>query len=155
MEVFIKGTIFVADPLTMEEQKDFREERKEEFTSTVIPVVQEQATVDKKTVESGKVRIEKKVVEVEKTIDIPLLKEGYEIERVPVNKIVDSHPSIREDGDIIIIPVVREVLVVEKRLELVEEVHVIKHRTEVPHTENFTLRKEEVNVERNPSGNDI
>ena len=120
---------------------------------TTIPVVQEQARIDKTNIETAKIRIEKKVLEVDKTIDIPLLQEGYEVERVPINKIVESHPPVREDGDTIIIPVVREVLVVEKRLELVEEVHVIKRKTTVDHRESITLRKEEVTVERTPANN--
>ena len=121
--------------------------------STVIPVMQEQATIDKEVVETAKIYVQKKVTEVEKNVDIPLLQEGYEIERVAVNQYVDTYPQIREDGNTIIIPVVREVLVVEKRLELVEEVRVIKRATTVDHKETFTLRKEEVNVERKPTNN--
>ena len=122
-------------------------------SGTVIPVVQEQATLTKEEVETAKVRIQKHVTEVEKTVNIPLLQEGYEVERVPINQYVDSYPQIRHDGDTIIIPVVREVLVVEKRLELVEEVHVVKRQTTVDHRETFTLRKEEVNVERTATNN--
>ena len=121
--------------------------------STVIPVVQEQATVGKEEIETAKVWIQKKVTEVEKNVNIPLLQEGYEVERVPINQYVDSYPQVREDGNTIIIPVVREVLVVEKRLELVEEVHVVKRKTTVDHRETFTLKKEEVNVERTPTNN--
>jgi uncharacterized protein (TIGR02271 family) len=119
-----------------------------EQTASVIPVIQEQARIDKTEIESAKIKVQKKVVEVEKTVDIPLMKEGYDIERVPVNRFIDTHPPIREEGNVIIVPVVREVLVVEKRLELVEELHIIKHETTVDHKESFTLRKEEVNVER-------
>jgi uncharacterized protein (TIGR02271 family) len=121
--------------------------------STVIPVVQEQATIDKKEIETAKLTVQKKVIDVEKNVDIPLLQEGYEVERIPINQYVDTYPQVREDGNTIIIPVVREVLVVEKRLELVEEVHVIKRKTTVDHRETFTLRKEEVTVERIPTNN--
>jgi stress response protein YsnF len=47
-----------------------------------------------------------------------------------------------------IIPVVREVLVVEKRLLLVEELHVTKTQVQKQETQHITLRKEEVIVER-------
>ena len=47
--------------------------------STVISVVQEQAHIHKQEVETGKVRVQKKVLEIEKSIDIPLKKEGYEV----------------------------------------------------------------------------
>jgi uncharacterized protein (TIGR02271 family) len=121
--------------------------------STIIPVVQEQASVGKEEIETAKVWIQKKVTEVEKNVDIPLLQEGYDVERIPINQYVDTYPQVREDGNTIIIPVVREVLVVEKRLELVEEVHVVKRKTTVDHRETFTLKKEEVNVERKPANN--
>lgn len=119
----------------------------------VIPVVQEQATISKEERETSTVRIHKNVVEVEKNISVPLLQEGYDVQRIAVNQFVDATPPVREEGDTIIIPVVREVLVVEKRLELVEELHVIKRKTTVDRTESFTLRKEEVNIERIPTNN--
>ena len=118
--------------------------------SKTIPVVQEQARIDTVETESAKIHIHKTVTEVEKTVNVPLMKEGYHIERVPVNSFVEAAPPVREEGDTVIIPVVREVLVVEKRLELVEEVHITKQRTTVERQENFTLRKEEVNIERIP-----
>lgn len=47
-----------------------------------------------------------------------------------------------------VVPVVEEVLVVEKRLVLVEELHVRKRRVEERRPQAFTLRKEEVVAER-------
>src|SRR5215204_1036574 len=102
----------------MQEQNDFREERKkEEPESMVIPVIHEQARISKEQAETARVKIQTKVTEVEKTINIPLLQENYEVKRVPVNQYVDAHPPVKEEGDEIIIPVVQEVLVVEKKLE--------------------------------------
>lgn len=134
--------------------------RKEETTqpasgaeTTVIPVVQEQAHIHKEQVESGKVHVQKKVTEVEKILEVPLMQEQYEVRRVPVDQLVDEHPPIREEGDHLIIPVVQEVLVVQKRLKLVEEVHLIKRQTTVTRTESFTLKKEDVTVERTSTDN--
>jgi stress response protein YsnF len=47
-----------------------------------------------------------------------------------------------------IIPVIQEVVVIEKRLMLVEEIRVNKHQTETKVSETITLRKEEINIER-------
>lgn len=132
----------------MKEEQDFREDRKTAAGPAVIPIIQEHATIHTHAEETGKLKIRTTVSEVEKNIDVPLVQEGYEIKRIPVNQFVDAAPPAREEGDVTIIPVVREVLVVEKRLELVEEVHIIKHRTTVSHQENFTLKKEEVHIER-------
>jgi uncharacterized protein (TIGR02271 family) len=56
--------------------------------------------------------------------------------------------AIREEGDTTIIPLLEEIIMVEKRLVLREELHVRKRRIEEPHTEQITLRREEANVER-------
>ena len=108
--------------------------------------------VTKEIVETGKVHIRKRVTEEEATINLPLIQEGYHIERVPGKKdLLTQYPAIRYEGDNMIVPVVREVLVVEKRYEVLEEVHVIKTKTEVPHLQQITLLKETVEVKRTPS----
>lgn len=117
----------------------------------VIQVVQEHVTVSKDVVETARVHIRKRVVEEEQTLNIPLIQEGYDVRHVPVNKIVDKMPAVRQDGDTTIIPVVREVLVVQKQYELVEEVHVVKTRTAIPHMQDITLRKEQVEIVRKPT----
>lgn len=51
-------------------------------------------------------------------------------------------------GDVMIVPLLEEVLVVEKRLMLKEELHISKRRTEVHNPQRVILRSEEVTVER-------
>lgn len=119
---------------------------------TVLPVIEEHLVITKEVVETGKVFIRKRVTEEEASINIPLIQEGYQVERLPGKKdLLTQHPPIRYEGDNMIIPVVREVLVVEKRYEVIEEVHVIKTKTEVPHLQQITLLKEEVHIERKSS----
>lgn len=116
---------------------------------TVIPVTQEFITVSKEVVETGKVHIRKTVTEEEATVNLPLIQEGYQIERRPGSKeLLTKYPPIRHEGENMIIPVVREVLIVEKRYEVLEEVHVIKTKTEVPHLQQVTLLKESVDIKR-------
>ena len=144
----------------MEENKDFRAQNDPRITSigdanrgtTILPVIEEHMVVTKEIVETGKVNIRKRVTEEEATINLPLIQEGYQIERIPGKKdLLTQYPAIRYEGDNMIVPVVREVLVVEKRYEVLEEVHVIKTRTEVPHLQQITLLKETVDVKRTPS----
>jgi uncharacterized protein (TIGR02271 family) len=96
----------------------------------VIPVIQEQATVQKRVVETGRVRIAKHVREYEEIVDVPHFQEEVKVERVPVNQFVDAVPEVRTEGETTIIPVVEERYVVEKRLFVVEELHVRKERHE-------------------------
>ena len=78
------------------------------------------------------------------------------VTRVPVNRTLsegEAAPQVRDEGGVTIIPVLEEVLVVEKRLVFKEEVH-IRHTTsgedvEVP----ITLRRQRAVVERvSPTG---
>jgi len=116
----------------------------------VIPVVEEVATVQKRAVEAGMVEIHKTVHERTEVIDIPLHSEEVEIERVNVNRIVDEPVQVRHEGDTMIIPLLEEVLVVEKKLVLREEVHVKRVRKEVHESREVTLREERVEVARRP-----
>ena len=54
----------------------------------------------------------------------------------------------RYEGDVMIIPVLKEVAVIEKRIMLVEEIHVSKKQTEKTETREVTLRKEEIKITR-------
>lgn len=122
--------------------------------SSVIPIIEERAVIGKEIVESGKVRISKRVSEHEKIIDEPLLHEEVSVERVAVNQFVDTPPEIRHEGETMIIPVVEEQLVLKKRLFLVEEIHVRKQVVESHEPQRITLLKEEVEVNRSAVSED-
>lgn len=114
-----------------------------------IPVVEEQVRIDKKTVETGSVHVYKDVHEEQVSVDVPTVQEEVNVERVAINEYVESAPpSVRYEGDVMIIPVLHEELVLVKRLKLVEELHVTKRRIETHEQQQVTLRKEEVNVSR-------
>lgn len=116
----------------------------------VIPVIEEQVSVQKHMRESGVVEIRKSVHERTEVIDYPLLSEEVEIERVSVNRVVDEPVGIRHEGDTMIIPLLEEVLVVEKRLVLREEVHVKRVQHEVQESKSVLLRQEHVDITRRP-----
>lgn len=112
----------------------------------VIPVIEEQVRVEKEWVDAATIVVRKTSSEEQVAVDIPLVQETYRIEHVPINKLVDVAPSIREEENVTIIPVVREVLV--KRYEIVEEVHVIRERKSTTEHQELTLRKEKVEINR-------
>lgn len=118
---------------------------------TIIPVIEERVQVGKKVVESGKVHISKSVSEQIESISIPVNHEEVQVERVAVNQYIESHPPpVRHEGDTMIIPVLQEVLVVEKRLLLVEELHITKKQVQTEEVRDIKLRKEEVHITRTP-----
>lgn len=114
----------------------------------VIPVIEEQIQVGKQVVETGKLRITKTIHEEAQQVDLPLLQEEFSVERVPINEYVDTPPATRVEGDTTIYPVLKEVLVIEKKLVLVEEVRITKRQQIAHDPQHIILRKEEVTVDR-------
>lgn len=122
--------------------------------SRVIPLVEEEIEVHKEEIDLARVVVNKIVHERQETIDQPLLEERVRVERIPKNVIVEAPIPIRHEGDEIIVSLVEEVLVVEKRLMLKEEVRITKEKTEVHKPQTVTLHREEVKIERIPFQND-
>ena len=125
-------------------------------SAMVIPVIQEEVTIDKQVVESGKVHVSKKISRHEELIDVPIFREEVTVERVPINHLINpgadgqppQKPPIRYEGDLMIIPVVEEQVFIEKRLVLVEELHIRKQIVEQHKPQQISLHKEEVEVRR-------
>ena len=104
--------------------------------------------VGKRVEEAGRVRIRKVIREEEETIDEPLTREEVTVERRAVERVAEGPQNPRTEGDATIIPVVREVLVIEKRLMVTEELVVRKRVVEDRRPQTFTVRREEAVVER-------
>jgi uncharacterized protein (TIGR02271 family) len=114
----------------------------------IVPIVQEELVVDQQKRETGKVRVHKEVKTREETIDEPGYIEELVFERVPMNKVIDSPRTARYEGKTLVIPLIEEEIVVQKRLVLREELRVTKKRREVRNKQNVVLRKEEVTIDR-------
>ena len=117
----------------------------------LIPLVEERARIDKRSVETGRVRVSTRTDTVEQVLRESLLGNSVGVTRVPVGRTLaegEAAPVTRVEDGVTIIPVLEEVLVVAKRLVLREEVHVretaTSEQTEVP----ITLRRQRAVVER-------
>ena len=115
---------------------------------TVIQLAEETLKVGTRTVEHGQVRVTKRVVEREETVDQPLMREEVMVEHISINQVVEQAAPVRYEGDTTIIPLYEEVLVFEKRLMLVEEVRVTRRQIEYHNPQTVILRREEAVVER-------
>jgi uncharacterized protein (TIGR02271 family) len=120
----------------------------ERQTVLVIPLAQEELKIERRKTETGRVRIQKEVHSREETVDEPTYVEEVNVVRVPVNKVLESPVAPRHENGTLIIPLMEEVLVVEKRLMLKEELRVSKRRREIRNPVQVTLRSEEASVEK-------
>lgn len=118
-----------------------------------VPIIEEVATVSKRTVESGHVRVRTVVEESTHDIAAQLAREDIQIERPVVEREVSAAPAPYHEGDLLIIPIVEERAIVETRLFVIEEVVVRRvarfEDVQVP----TTLRKMRAVVERD--GNQV
>ena len=113
----------------------------------VVPVIREELRVTRRQVERGGVRVHKRVEEREEVVEQPAIREEVTVERVPIGQPIEAAVGSRQEGDTLIIPVLEEMLVVEKRLVLKEEVRITKRRIEEREQARIVLREEHVEIE--------
>lgn len=118
------------------------------MTEEILRLAEEQLKVDKRVVETGRVRVKRTTTKRVQKVQVPLTSQTAEVRHVPINKPIKKLPQVRETRTEIIIPIVEEVLVVERRLVLREEVHIRKVNSVKKHTEEVTLRVQKATVER-------
>lgn len=122
-----------------------------------FPVMEEELQVDKQLVETGRgVRLHKTVSERMERIEQRLMHDELVVEHVPLGRVVSGEaPQTRYEGNTLVVPVLEEVLVVQKQLVLKEEVRITRQQRPIDASQQVSLRTEQVRVERfdeNPSG---
>ena len=114
----------------------------------VLPLHAEAVQISRRTVERAVVRVATVTRERPQLLEETLRHERVEVERVPIGRIVETAPAVREEGDVTILPVIEEVVVLERRLLLKEEVHVRRVRSSEQYRETVLLRQQEAVVTR-------
>ena len=115
--------------------------------SIVLPLAVEDVVVSKR-VRRTLVRASRTTSNRSEAVEVDLKQEQVVIERVAIGRIVDAVPPVRQEGDVTIMPVVEEELVVVRRLVLKEEVHIRRVQTTVSQVETVTLHQQHVSVTR-------
>ena len=122
----------------------------EDVAREQIPMVEETVAIERVRRITGVVRAKTETHEDTVIVDEPLLAEQVVIERVPMDRWIDHPVAVREEGDTTIIPIVQEVVIVEKRLKLVEEVRVTRQKITNNDPQTLTVRRQKLVVERLP-----
>jgi uncharacterized protein (TIGR02271 family) len=113
-----------------------------------VPLRAEELVVSRRKVEGEVVRVATLTREREQQIDEELRRDRVEITRVPIGRRVESAPPVREEGDVTIMPVVEEIVVVERQLILKEEIHIRQLRTTERHRQTVVLRQQDAVITR-------
>jgi stress response protein YsnF len=119
--------------------------------NTVLPIVEEELQVGKRRIESERIQVRMLTDLAEELVRQELAGEHLEVERVPMDLLIEPGsdlPRIRTEGSVTIFPVLEEVVVVEKRLRLKEEVRITKRVTTETTETPITVRKQRAIVER-------
>ena len=124
------------------------EGKQSDHFAEVIPVVHETLRIEKREFESGRVMVHKTVTERDEVAEVLLRQQDLIVDRVPIGRAVSEAPQTRQEGDTLIVPILEEVLVVEKRLMLKEELHIRKQSTERTEQHKVRLRAEHVEIEQ-------
>ena len=113
-----------------------------------IPLVEEELNVGKRRLETGRVRV--RVLTDTETVNAQasLFDQRVEVKHVPIGREVTEIPAVRQEGETTIIPVLEEVLVVEKRLVLLEEVHVKRVVAQSDVSQPVILKRQRAEVVR-------
>ena len=121
-------------------------------TEEVIPLVAEQLAIARRLVETGRVRVHLSTATEDALVRETLRGERMEVERVALGHEVASAPAVREeeDGAVLVVPVLEEILVVERRLVLKEELRIRRIATTETVEETIPLRRQMASVERLP-----
>ncbi len=134
---------------------DLPEATLNEGGSVVIPVLVETVNVRKRKRVTGGVRVTKRVHTSDQVVEPVRAEETVQVERVPINREVAEPPPVRQEGSVTIVPILEEVLVVEKRLVLREELRITRQRREVKERYRVSLRREEADIEELPGEPDV
>ncbi len=115
-----------------------------------LPIYVEELDVSRRRISTALVRATRTTRNREQLIEEELTHERVEVERIPIGRVVTAVPPVREEGDTTILSVVEEVVVVERRLVLKEEVHFRRVKTTERYAETIVVREQDVAVTRTP-----
>ncbi len=116
-----------------------------------IPLFEEQVHVTKADVVTDQVRVSTSVEERAVLIEEVVERGDLRVERVAVDRAVSQAPPPREEGETLIVSIVEERLVVEKRLFVIEELRITRTSTTERVAIPETVRAMRATVERVPA----
>lgn len=118
-----------------------------------IELVEEFAVVSKRVLATGSLSVRTVTESFDEEVAADLSGTKAVVERVAIDRVVDAVPQMRVEGGVTIVPVFEEVLVVERRIRLVEELHIRHETTSESVRLPVTVRRQRAVFERFPVAN--
>jgi uncharacterized protein (TIGR02271 family) len=123
-----------------------------------IPLIAEEAYLTKSDVVTDHLRVVTTIDERQVLIEDVVERGDLHVERVPVDRSVTTAPDPRQEGDTLIVSIVEERLVVEKRLFVIEELRITRtvktQRVSIPETVRTMRATVEHAPNPSPTGSD-
>jgi uncharacterized protein (TIGR02271 family) len=114
----------------------------------VVPVLKEELHADAIPVQTGGVRVTKHVEGHNEILEQELRKGRVEVKRVKTERVVDGPQPVQRVGNTLVVPVVSEVLHVEKRWVVTEEIHLTQVEERKTVQQTVTVNREQADVQR-------
>lgn len=122
-----------------------------EGSTSKIELVEEIASVTLEQVTTGRVRVATRTETFSEDVTASLETSEAHVTRVPINRYLDPDaplPETRTQGSLTIVPVLEEVMVVETRILLKEEVHIELLTRVQDVTLPVSVRRQRADIER-------
>ena len=127
-----------------------RRTQSEAPAALVIPLARERLKIGRRRIDVARVIVKTFTETDPVVVDEMLNRDDLRIQRVPMDRLLDEPAKPRYDRDVLVIPVMEEVVVVTKRLRLVEEIRVHRRVVSRRHRERVLVRRQRVEIERRP-----
>lgn len=111
-----------------------------------IQAWEEVVDVQPRVVELGHLRVQKKIDEYLDEQTVRLRQDDVQVERVPIDEVVPEYIEPYMDGDVYVVPVIEEEVIIQRRLRLKEELRVHRNVVERDETVQTPFRRERVVV---------
>lgn len=121
----------------------------------VVPVVKEELTVGAIPVQTGSVRVTKRIDQRNETFHQELRRAHVEVKRIKTERVVDGPQPIEKSGNTLIIPVVTERLRIEKQWVVTEEIHLTQIEEREAFDQTVLVNEEHVLIERLDANGDV
>jgi uncharacterized protein (TIGR02271 family) len=112
-----------------------------------VPVMEEELTATVRQQEAGAVRIEKDVIEEERTLEVPVTEERIRVERRVVDRAATAADAGAFEETVIEVPLRSETVDIQKQARVAEEVVISKDAVQRTEQVRGTVRREEVYVD--------